>query len=227
VLWHLVFMVLAYAVIVLIVLALLLRRDLSAIGRIPYRGGWKLAAVVAGLFALQAALILYAPPAGQTTLQKAVLILSQIALIFITLLNHRIPGAKLFALGIILNTTVMAANGGWMPVTPETDQFVHPQRVVEVQERPPSSKGMIIPRAETNLWILSDIIRVSLPGRRTAMSLGDLLLILGAAQFIFQSTSRSGRALPDDDDNKVGRMWELILRRCRGRERRPNGEGHD
>jgi hypothetical protein len=82
-----------------------------------------------------------------------------------------------------------------MPVTPETYRFIHPERTIEAQARPPSSKGMIIPRAETRLWILSDIIRVSLPWRRTAMSAGDLLLILGAAQLIFGSTSRGEKAL--------------------------------
>jgi hypothetical protein len=181
-------MILAYAIAFLVILALLLRRDLSALGRISYRGGWKLVAIVAGLFVVQATMVLYVP--GQTTVQIGILILSQIALILLVLLNHYVPGAKLFALGIILNTTVMVTNGGWMPVTPETYHFVHPDRTVEVQARPTSSKGIVLPRSETKLWILSDIIRVTLPWRRYAMSIGDLLLILGAARFIFQATSR-------------------------------------
>ncbi len=181
-------MVLVYAVIFLIVLALLLRRDLSAIGRISYRGGWRLTAIVAGLFILQAMMVVYVP--GQTAFQMALLVLSQIALIFLLLLNHHVPGAKLFALGIILNTTVMVANGGWMPVTPETYHFVHPDRAVSVQVRPLGSKGIVLPRTETRLWILSDIIRVTLPWRRYAISIGDLLLTLGAAQFIVQPTSK-------------------------------------
>jgi hypothetical protein len=191
-------MVLVYAVIFLIVLALLLRRDLSAIGRISYRGGWRLAAIVAGLFILQAIMVIYAP--GQTAFQMALLILSQIALIFLLLLNHHVPGAKLFALGIILNTTVMAANGGWMPVTPETHHFVHPDRAVSVQARPLGSKGIILPRTEIRLWILSDIIRVTLPWRRYAISIGDLLLILGTARFIFQPASRREKPLPGQSD---------------------------
>ena len=181
-------MVLADAVIFLLILALLLRRDLSAIGRIVYRGGWKLAVVVAGLFALQAIMILYVP--GQTVLQMALLILSQMALVFLLLLNRHVPGAQLFALGITLNIAVMVANGGWMPVTPETHYFVHPDRPAEVQARQMSSKNVILPRTETNLWILSDIIPVTLPWRRNAVSIGDVLLILGAAQFIFQATSK-------------------------------------
>jgi hypothetical protein len=176
--------ILAYAIILLIILALLLRRDLSALGRIPYRGGWKTAAAVAGLFMLQATLIIYVP--GQSVWQMTLLILSQLALVFLLLLNHHVPGARVFALGIILNTAVMVANGGWMPVTPETQQFVHPDRPVAVYAKPPNSKNIVLPRSETRLWILSDIVRVTLPWRQNAISIGDLLLIVGAALFIFQ-----------------------------------------
>ena len=181
-------MVLAYAIILLIILAVLFRRDLSALGQISYRGGWKFAGAVLGLFILQAVVVIYAP--GQTILQMVILTSSQIALIFLFLLNHHVPGAKLFAVGIALNVLVMIANGGWMPVTPETYHFVHPDRPIVEQTKPSSSKNIILPRSETNLWILSDMIRVTLPWRRTAISLGDLLLIMAVAQFIFQTTAK-------------------------------------
>jgi hypothetical protein len=187
-------MVLAYAVIFTILLAWLLRRDLRAIGRQPYRGGGKLVATVAGLFVLQAAAVLYVP--GQTLLQMALLILSQTALVLLVLLNRHLAGAKLLVLGITLNTLVMVANGGWMPVTPETYRFVHPERSLEVQARPPSSKGIILPREQTRLWLLSDVIRVTLPWRRNAVSLGDVLLVAGAAHFILGSTSRRDQPAP-------------------------------
>jgi hypothetical protein len=187
-------MFLAEAVVFLVIVALLLRRDLNAIGRCSFRGGWKLAAIVAGLFLVQAVVILYVP--GQTTLQMTVLMLSQVALIFLVILNHHLPGAKLLALGIVLNTTVMVANGGWMPVTPETCHFIHPDRVVEELGRAPNSKGITLPRSETRLWILSDIVRVKVPWRRTAVSIGDLVVLAGIAQFIFQATSRKQTPSP-------------------------------
>ena len=180
-------MILAYAVLILAGAALLLGRDLSAIGRRSYRGGWILASVVAGLFVLQAGLILYVP--GQTTLQMILLISSQVALAGFAFLNWHVPGAKVFALGVGLNISVMIANGGWMPVTQETYQFVHPGRTAALYSRPPSSKNIILPRSETNLWVLSDIIRLPLLRFRTAISLGDVLLIFGVGQFIFQTTS--------------------------------------
>ncbi|NJN92698.1 MAG: DUF5317 domain-containing protein [Anaerolineales bacterium] len=181
-------MVLAYAIILLIVLALLLRRDLSALGQISYRGGWMTMGLIVGLFFLQSALVIYVP--GQTLWQIVILNGSQIALVLLFLLNHHVPGAKLFALGIALNVLVMLANGGWMPLTPETYHFVHPDRPVVEETRPSSSKNILLPRSETNLWILSDIIPVTLPWRRTAVSPGDIVLVAGVAQLIFQATAR-------------------------------------
>lgn len=195
-------MILAYALILLIVLALLLGRDFNGLARISYRGGWKLAAIVAGLFVLQAGLILYV--SGQTMLQMGVLILSQVALSWLLVLNRHVPGAKLFAVGIVLNVAVMVANGGWMPVTPETYRFVHPDRTVADYSRPPASKNIVLPRSETRLWLLSDIVRISLPWRQTAISVGDVFLVGGAAQFIFQSTSRKGQKTVKGSDAEEG-----------------------
>lgn len=181
-------MILAYAIIILIVVAMLFRRDLSVLGRISYRGGWLFVVVIIGLYILQAGLITFA--SGQTWWQMVLLNVSQLALIFLFLLNRHVPGAKLFALGIALNVLVMLANGGWMPVTPEMTHFVHPDRPVVEEIRPSLSKNIILSRSETHLWILSDIIPVILPWRRNAVSIGDIMLVAGVAQFIFQTTAK-------------------------------------
>jgi hypothetical protein len=205
--------VLAYAVIVLILLALLLRRDLSLIGQLSFKGGWKLAVLVAGLFLLQAGLVLYVP--GQTAFQMVILLLSHLALILIMLINRHVAGAKLFALGIALNVIVMVANGGWMPVTPDIYHFVHPERTITIGTRPPSSKNIILPQAETKLWILSDVIPLILPRRRTAISIGDLLLVVGVAQFIFQTTSKKSRSEPERNQIAEPEINEENLNRRR------------
>ncbi len=180
-------MILAYAIIALIILALLLRRNLRAIGQLSYRGNWKLAVVLPGLFVLQWATVVYATE--RTSLKVVFLILSHLALILLILINRHLPGAKLFALGVFLNTAVMVANGGWMPITPETYRYVHPnQTTIEAHIPPPKSKNIILPRAETKLWILSDMIPAPLPWRRYAVSIGDLLLVIGVAQFLFKTT---------------------------------------
>jgi hypothetical protein len=175
--------VLVEALVFLVALALILRRNLSALARLPYHGGWKLVGGIVSLFVLQALFVIYAP--GQTIFQLALLVLSQVALLLLLLVNRHLVGAKLFALGLILNIAVMVANGGWMPITPETYHFVYPNRTIEVHARPTSSKNIVLSHSETNLWILSDIIPIPLPWHRSAMSIGDLFLILGAACFIF------------------------------------------
>jgi hypothetical protein len=181
-------MILAYAIILLILLAVLMRRDLSAIGQISLKGGAVFVGLVVGLFVLQAVTVLYVP--GQSSWQRIILALSQVGLIILFGLNHHLPGAKLFALGIAFNVLVMLANGGLMPITPETYHYVHPDRPVIEQTRPLNSKNIILPRDETSLWILSDIVLLNLPWRRTAVSLGDILLVVGAGQFIFQTTAK-------------------------------------
>ena len=180
-------MILAYAAIVLVVLTLLFRRDLSAIGQLPYKGNWKLIVIILGLFTLQWTTIIFSEE--RTTLHMVLLIASHLALVLLFLLNRHIAGAKLFALGIILNTLVMVANGGWMPVTPETYQFVHPSQSTEIYAHPPKSKNILLPRSETTMWLLSDNIPVTLPWRRNAVSIGDVLMIVAIGQFLFQSTA--------------------------------------
>lgn len=192
-------MVLAYAIMGLIVIALLLRRDLSLIGQLPYRGGWGFLSLIIGLFLLQALMVLYVP--GQSTGQMLLLITTQLALIGLFWVNRHIAGAKLFALGVALNVIVMVANGGWMPVTPETYNYIYPDRNLALYTRPPSSKNILLPQSEANLWFLSDIFRVTLPWRRNAISLGDIVLILGVAQFIFQTTSQINKQVLTSSNN--------------------------
>ena len=177
-------MILAYAAIALIALALLFKRDLGAIGKLPYKGNWKLIAIIMGLFVLQWITVIIAEE--RTFLQMMLLIASHLTLILLFLINRHIAGAKLFALGIFLNTLVMVVNGGWMPVAPEMAHFVHPDRPAEVYSHPAKSKNIILPRSETNLWILSDNIPVTLPWRKNAVSIGDVLMIVAIGLFLFQ-----------------------------------------
>lgn len=44
---------------------------------------------------------------------------SQIAFLAFVWINRRLPGMPLLLAGLILNLIVMAANGGWMPITPD------------------------------------------------------------------------------------------------------------
>lgn len=180
-------MILAYTVIFFVMVVLFLRRDLSRIGQLPFRGGWLAAILVVVLFVFQARWAIYV--SGQSSWQGTVLILSQTGLVLLALINHHLPGAKLFAMGIFLNVLVMTANGGWMPLTAEMYHFVYPDRTIAVGDKPFGSKNIILSDNETNLWFLADIIPVTLPWRRTVVSAGDVVMMLAAAQFIFGGTA--------------------------------------
>ncbi len=184
-------MILAQALIALTGLAylksLLSQHDLiSSIAQQKYNGGWKFAAAIITIFTLQITIVIYAP--GKSGYQTTILILTLLTSTSLLFLNHHLPGAKLAILGAILNITVVLANGGWMPLTPETANFIHPDRPpVELQTKPPSSKNIILNKNNTKLWLLSDIIRITLPWRNSAISIGDILLITGFAQFVLIS----------------------------------------
>jgi len=175
-------MILAYAILALFVAALVFRPDFARISRVQFRGGGRLAVIVAGLFALQWVLVI--TQTERTTLHMALLLLSHTAAILLVWLNRHLPGAPLFALGLALNTVVMAANGGWMPVTPEIVQYVKGSVAMPLVA---SGKNIILPQANTHLWLLSDIIPVAMPWRRWALSPGDVLLVAAAAQFLFRA----------------------------------------
>ncbi len=183
-------MILAHAVYILLALAvcrsLFLRRNfMTPIGQRKLKGGWKIVAAIIFLYAVQSILVVYAP--GQTTFQMLTAASTHIAVLFLLFANRHLPGVKLIFLGAALNFLVMAANGGWMPLTPENAHYVHPERPpAEIGVRPPSSKNIILDKEQSSLWILSDIIRITAPWRRSAISIGDVILVIGIGQFLFQ-----------------------------------------
>lgn len=175
-------MILVYATLVLIILALYFRPGLRLIGYIRFKGGWKLAVAVTLLFAVQWTLVI--TNSERSALHTALLLLSHTAALLLVWINRHLPGARLFALGIFLNTLVMVANGGWMPVTPAVAGYVKADPVLALV---PSGKNIVLSYDQTRLWLLSDIIPVALPWRRWAVSVGDLLLLAGIAQFLFRA----------------------------------------
>jgi len=109
-------------------------------------------------------------------------------LIGFLLLNRRLPGAVFLLLGASLNAAVMAANGGYMPITPEAlarsgheGQIVRREGSLFVY----GSKDIVLEAGDTRLGFLSDVFGIpeELPFSAT-FSLGDVLIGLGAAGLI-------------------------------------------
>jgi hypothetical protein len=97
--------------------------------------------------------------------------------------------------GLVLNLLVIAANGGWMPISPETASHLPGAGVLDAASLGTrfGQKDILLSTEDTRLAILSD--RFLLPGwfhYAVAFSLGDMLVAGGA----FWLLARPARAQP-------------------------------
>lgn len=117
------------------------------------------------------------------------LVTSQLLLSVFGLANRHHPAFKLLTVGLLLNLTVITANGGLMPISPETIRRLtsdDPDNRWQTGERFGYTKDRILAETDTRLAWLSDrfILAGWLPNR-VAYSLGDVLLAVGACWFLW------------------------------------------
>jgi len=112
-----------------------------------------------------------------------ILVPSQIGLLVFALANLKKPGFWLLALGLALNLTVIAANGGMMPISPENVRKVYPDAPAgawQIGERLGTSKDIVLPVEHTALWFLTDLFHLTYgAGKNVVFSLGDGLVWCG------------------------------------------------
>lgn len=148
----------------------------------PLRGVWL---VVVGFLPQFFAFYL---PATRTRIPNvwvsAGLLSSQFLLFLFCWLNRRLSGSWLMAFGLTLNLLVIATNGGFMPISPQTVGRLVPQEVVQtipLGSRVDNSKDILLLPEQTQLEWLAD--RYVSPGGlpyRVAFSLGDIAIAAGA-----------------------------------------------
>ncbi|MEW6405084.1 MAG: DUF5317 domain-containing protein [Chloroflexota bacterium] len=110
------------------------------------------------------------------------LIASQTLLLVFALLNRRLPGMPILVAGAVLNLTVIAANGGFMPISPDTAGQLVPQEIVQDIGTGSrfGTKDILLPPQETRFEWLAD--RFLTPGwfrYQAAFSLGDVFIAIG------------------------------------------------
>jgi len=97
--------------------------------------------------------------------------------------NRHLPGMLILIIGIVLNFTVIATNGGFMPINPQTaEQVVGKERLssFELGDRI-GDKDVLLPSNETRFELLGDRF---LPPEgfpyQVAFSMGDIFVAVGA-----------------------------------------------
>jgi hypothetical protein len=111
------------------------------------------------------------------------IIASQGALFLFAWVNRQLPGMPILIIGLILNLAVMIANGGFMPINPQTaERVVGPEKMTSFEPgKRIGYKDILLPSDETRLELLADrfLPPVGLP-YQVAFSLGDVFIALGA-----------------------------------------------
>lgn len=140
--------------------------------------GWPL--LVVG-FSLQAAAA-WIPADEEWSRRVAVslIILSYIPLLLLVGLNRRAPGMLLAGIGVFMNFTVIALNGG-MPVLPEAAALAEgldPDTVIDFTRQPKHVELS----TDARLPFLGDVIPMRVIG--SVISLGDIFLAIGLGIFL-------------------------------------------
>ena len=123
---------------------------------------------------------------------RSVLFLASYSLLFLfCALNWRYVGARLLLAGFLLNFVVVAANGGFMPISQEAVARLHTgTTAADWPSGTPrqGSKDIILPADQITLRFLSDAIVVPPPfPLPTAFSAGDLVILAGFAALFWQA----------------------------------------
>ena len=108
--------------------------------------------------------------------------------------NRRLPGMPILLAGLVLNLTVIVANGGWMPISPQTASRLAGTDILGLMNLGSrfGQKDVLLLAQNTQFEFLSD--RFLLPDwipYKVAFSLGDILVGLGIFWLLAHPTSKT------------------------------------
>jgi hypothetical protein len=182
-------------VILLPVIAAALLRGGSLVNLIELRLRW----VPLVLAALAVQLLIFTPFRAAPLISAWTIQLYMFSMALLTIwvaFNWRIPGMGLMALGLLSNFVAIAANGGYMPVSPESARYAG-RLERYAAEGLPVANNSIATGDQAWLWPLTDILPIpaGLPFANV-YSIGDVLLTIGGAQLCYRAIRRPPAAVP-------------------------------
>jgi hypothetical protein len=182
-------------VILLPVIAVALLRGGSLVNLVELRLRW-VPLVVA---ALAVQLLIFTPFRAEPLISAWTPQLYMLSMALLTAwiaLNWRIPGMALMALGLLSNFAAIAANGGYMPVSPESARYAG-RLANYATEGPPVANNSIANGDMARLWPLTDILPIpaGLPFANV-YSIGDVLLTIGGALLCYRTIRQAPAGLP-------------------------------
>ena len=182
-------MFLLYAVVIGVVLAVVSSGRLERLADLRFRAGW----LVALGFLVQ--IVLFLGPVSERVgdAGPSLYVASTAAVFVAVVLNVRLPGMILIAVGAAANLAAILANGGFMPADPAALAVLgHPIN-------PGYSNSALV--ATSALWILTDVFALprGLP-LANVFSIGDVLIGAGVvAVIVLASHHRPPAAAADTD----------------------------
>ena len=116
---------------------------------------------------------------------------SYFLLLTFTLRNSSLPGMWWITLGVLLNTVVIAINGGVMPVDP----FFLPETIRNALAAGQGTHGLMT--TTTHLKFLADRFYLAIPGlQKQVFSVGDCIIDIGCFILVF-STMRKTKTVEE------------------------------
>jgi hypothetical protein len=143
-------------------------------------------------------LAIYGPEPFSGPLAIPLIVGSHAGLVVVALRNLRSAGMAIAAAGLVMNLAVIVANGGLMPVAPETVRLAG-REAWKVGDASPGtrvahSKDIILAREDTWLEPLADRYWTGLPGRLSVIfSVGDAILLAGVCTLIVRTLTVPAR----------------------------------
>jgi hypothetical protein len=176
------------AIVLFIALAMAVLRGgrLSNLGDIELRYWWLLLVALG----LQVATTWLPDSSWAEGLGLAMVLISYVLLMGLVLINRSRPGMWLAGLGVLMNFTVIAINGG-MPVLAEAAE-VASGFTITAPDLSGTYKHVILD-SSSNLTAFADVIPLRIAGIGQVISLGDVFLAVGLGRFLEHELRRPRR----------------------------------